>query len=901
MIFSMTGVFASDTSENVAEYKNETDKINFFYSLGVFDFEFFVDDPITRKEFAIILTRLLKHENYLDSYKGTYYTDVEADSYGELHINFMKNMGIMTGKTQTEFYPDDNLTLSEASSALIRMFGYHDRANAKGGWSVGVNLTASDLGLLKGVKSELSTEYLSAGAMAVMLFNAMNVEFVGNYSVEGTDTIISGGDSVTLLDDYWQIVKAEGLFNASGNVNLLGKSDFILEEGQIEINKKLYYVSNELYHENLGLNVEYYYYNDNSVRIPEIIFMAVKNNGHKIRIYSNERPILNAGAIEITKDDKTTRYKLSGKAMILYNGASVVEMKNEYVPTNGYIDLISNDGSNSYNVVMAYDFKTFRVRSKIEDKLVFDYNQKFNSQPSIELEANGLKPQIIKDGNNIEISEIAAGNIVSVCYNENTGYLVYVSSEKVNGYIDSMEDSPYSIYISNQKYYISPQFKTLVDAGADGTSAIEVGKMYNFTLDFMGNIYGMDDITSDMFFGYLMGVRKDSGLSDNVEVRIYSNFSSGFTVYPIAKKCTLDGASSDKATIYTKLDTFLAASSSANPPVVKYHINANSEVDKITIKTVAKHDPSQISDDVIVRSRTADPINGANKTVWVNSYGYFTNDLGNTDGNIFIDTDTPFMLVPTSGKEEEFSVGNYKSMLPNTDNQQISVTFYDMDEFNAPGFVIYFAASQGKLVRVNQNICGVESIAEALDKDGEKVALLNLWTNGTLTKVYTSRDSELIAECKALQKGDLIQYNTDASGSVIAIAKMFSYHSDTPVDPEQYKDGSDLAYRLNNSTAGYWTAVFKFEKAKKTETRDYVRLKTSTPDIVPAYQLGSFSANLSAFTVYDGEKFYKGNVDVIEEDDICVVAGQQGRIPRFVVLKGLELDDKYTDLYLAKK
>lgn len=901
MIFSMTGVFASDTSENVAEYKNETDRINFFYSLGVFDFEYFVDDPVTRKEFAIMLTKLLKHEPFLDSYKGDCYEDVEEDSYGSLHINFMKRMGIMTGKTSTQFFPEDYITLPEAAGSLIRMFGYQDKANAKGGWSAGILMTASDLGITRGVKTELSTEYLSAGAMAVMLFNAMNVEFVGNYSVEGTNTIVSAGESITLLDDYWKIVKAEGLLNASGNINLLGKSDFSLEETQIEINKKIYSVSEETYHDNLGMNVEYYYYKDDTVRIPEIIFMAVKNNGHKTRIYSNESPILNAGAIQLDKDGQTTKYKISGKAITLYNGTSILGLENQYIPKNGYIDLISNDGSNSYNVVIVYDFKNFRVKSIFEDKIVFDYNQKFNSQSSIEVEANGLKPQIIKDGNNVDVSDIKIGDIISVCYDAKTGYLIHVSSEKLKGWIDSIEGSPYSVYISNKKYYVSDEFKKLVDNKTEGTSAIEPGQMYNFSLDFMGNIYGMDALKSEMVYGYLMGVRKDDGLSDNVEVRIYSNFSGDFTVYPIAKKCYLDGENSNRSTMYTKLDTFLKNSSYTNPPVIKFRVNADKEVDKVTIKTIAENDYTKISDDVIVRSRTANPFGENNEqknpTSWDNSYGFFSNHLHKDEGSIFIDTTIPFMQVPTSGKEEEFIVGDYKKILPKSDGKLLPLTFYDLDEFNVPGFAICFSSSQGTNVKITATIYGFESVSEALDKDGERVALLNLYSKDTIKKVYTTTDASLIAECKALQKGDFIQYNVDGSGNVCAIAKVFSYHSQTPVNTADYESGGAVVARGETANASAWIGIFNFKSAKKGAKWDLIRLKSSQIKTA-VFQLGSNTDVLTDFTFYDGEKYYKGDINAIEEDDIVIATGVGGWLSKMVVIKNLS---KTYDLYYQKQ
>ena len=129
--------------------------------------------------------------------------------------------------------------------------------------------------------------------------------------------------------------------------------------------------------------------------------------------------------------------------MIVRNGESV---RNIVFPRNGYIDLISNDSS-SYNVVMTYDFETFRVKGRVEDKLIFDYNAIVASTgtSSIELDNNTSFYTIIKNGTEIDYEKINIGDIVSVAYSRNAGYYIVVSSKKADIFIDGIESNPMKI------------------------------------------------------------------------------------------------------------------------------------------------------------------------------------------------------------------------------------------------------------------------------------------------------------------------------------------------------------------------------------------------------------------------------------------------------------------------
>ena len=83
--------------------------------------------------------------------------------------------GWISGYSDTEFGPDDNVTFVQAQKMLVAAAGYDGYAQQQGGWPSGYQTYAATLGIIDGVEGVTSTDQqLTRGQVAQMIDNAMD-------------------------------------------------------------------------------------------------------------------------------------------------------------------------------------------------------------------------------------------------------------------------------------------------------------------------------------------------------------------------------------------------------------------------------------------------------------------------------------------------------------------------------------------------------------------------------------------------------------------------------------------------------------------------------------------------------------------------------------------------------
>lgn len=880
MLFSLglTAIASDETDETELTQadKYAADKIGLLSNLEIFEYEYDVWDSVSRAEYALILAKLLTLDKMLSEEVTSAYSDVEDDDSYAPAINCLKELGIMNGKTTTEFYPEDELTLDEAAAGLIRLLGYEQVARAKGGYAGGYKRTAIDLGAMNGVTADMYEEYISAGAVAIMICNLLDTPIVNNFVLENTDISVGANTTVTIAKDYLNLLSDKGKVNSYDIIDLYGKREQALELEYVEINGTKFEYMYDAIPEFLGYDVTYYY-KENKGNVPTLVYASKNSSAKEITVYSNEISAASSSHIEY-KDSKNKRktYKLQNP-IVLYNGYAVPKMEESYVPKNGYIKMISNNGS-SYDVLMIFDYESFVVKSNLEGTVGFQYGAMLNGENSVDLSGEKIMASVRKDGEIVDYDAISKGQAISIAYNPNVGYFAELSGNTVDGVVDSSKEDPdYTLTINGNEYKVNSSFLNLVNNGAVGTSPIEVGKKHSFIIDFLGKIVGMTEVESVVHYGYIKGIKRTDKLTGDLLARIYSSESGGWKDYSFDEKCQLNGKKATNDEIIAAVEGYIAAMAAKTvpnadgsyedesyyTPIVKFKVSNEGLIKNIVTDYIEGDHPEEINENKIVIS------SGYRWGYYIGTSGYIFrhNTYAPGLGSIYARYGN-CMLVPMNEKEDEFKLGNGDNIFPHSDTARSRRIVYDLNEFGIPGCLIRVVEEAGLSVKGNAEMGVVDGVSKGADG-----RILNLYQdNGSFTKLSTVDDADLMSFCDTLKQGDIIQVTTNTEGNVIAAKIVVPYNSDE-YDPSLYIAGGDVYSRCVNDSTSSGIAFLRFDKSKVTTEGTVVKFNTNL--LTVKYLI---LKKIVPVVIYDGTKFITGTVDDLVEGDVVTCRVWAGEI-----------------------
>ncbi len=880
MLFSLglTAIASDETDETELTQadKYAADKIGLLSNLEIFEYEYDVWDSVSRAEYALILAKLLTLDKTLSEEVTSAYSDVEDDDSYAPAINCLKELGIMNGKTATEFYPEDELTLDEAAAGLIRLLGYEQVARAKGGYAGGYKRTAIDLGAMNGVTADMYEEYISAGAVAIMICNLLDTPIVNNFVLENTDISVGANTTVTIAKDYLNLLSDKGKVNSYDIIDLYGKREQALELECVEINGTKFEYMYDAIPEFLGYDVTYYY-KENKGNVPTLVYASKNSSAKEITVYSNEISAASSSHIEY-KDSKNKRktYKLQNP-IVLYNGYAVPKMEESYVPKNGYIKMISNNGS-SYDVLMIFDYESFVVKSNLEGTVGFQYGAMLNGENSVNLSGEKIMASVRKDGEIVGYDAISKGQAISIAYNPNVGYFAELSGNTVDGVVDSSKEDPdYTLTINGNEYKVNPSFLNLINNGAVGTSPVQVGQKHSFIIDFLGKIVGMTEVESVVHYGYIKGIKRTDKLTGDLLARIYSSESGGWKDYSFDEKCQLNGKKATNDEIIAAVEGYIAAMAAKTvpnadgsyedesyyTPIVKFKVSNEGLIKNIVTDYIEGDHPEEINENKIVIS------SGYRWGYYIGTSGYIFrhNTYAPGLGSIYARYGN-CMLVPMNEKEEEFKLGNGDNIFPHSDTARSRRIVYDLNEFGIPGCLIRVVEEAGLSVKGNAVMYAVDSVSRGVDG-----RILNLYQdNGSFTKLSTVDNADLMSFCDTLKQGDIIQVTTNTEGNVIAAKIVVPYNSDE-YDPSLYIAGGDVYSRCVNDSTSSGIAFLRFDKSKDTTEGTVVKFNTNL--LTVKYLI---LKKIVPVVIYDGTKFITGTVDDLVEGDVVTCRVWAGEI-----------------------
>ena len=176
-----------------------------------------LSSPVTRAEFVTMMTAASSYKDSIGEGSGvSLFKDVKSDHWASEYIKLAVEQGWMSGYVDGTFRPDNQITLEEACTALLKMLGY-DSSTLAGSYPSAQLSKASSVGLRDDVDA-VQGEALTRQD-CVMLFYNLLVSDDSSGTVYGTTL----GYTVTNGEvDYSTLVTADtkGPYVASANKSL---------------------------------------------------------------------------------------------------------------------------------------------------------------------------------------------------------------------------------------------------------------------------------------------------------------------------------------------------------------------------------------------------------------------------------------------------------------------------------------------------------------------------------------------------------------------------------------------------------------------------------------------------------------------------------------------------------
>lgn len=165
---------------------------------GKSDGKYHPEDNITRDQFAKMLVESLGMGAVASAAAGkTQFSDVAEDKWSSGYISVAVQQGLVRGRPDGTFGPNENVRYAEAVTMAMRALGYQDD-DLQGSWPMNYLAKADDLHLLNGVSQD-DKSIASRGTAAVLLSNTLDAPVVKGVTYDANGKPVFALDSTGTL------------------------------------------------------------------------------------------------------------------------------------------------------------------------------------------------------------------------------------------------------------------------------------------------------------------------------------------------------------------------------------------------------------------------------------------------------------------------------------------------------------------------------------------------------------------------------------------------------------------------------------------------------------------------------------------------------------------------------
>ena len=234
MVISASAVSYNDFSDR-EEIVNK-DAVSMLTTLGIIegkpDGSYGPSENVDRAQMAkMISVSLTNNENCDDLYMSV-----------NTGLNYCYVRGIIAGRGNNTFAPDDDVTAVEAAKMLLTALGYDADIEGLVGpdWALNTAAMAHELGIFRNFDKDVSAP-LNRDDAALLIYNALDVEMIQQYS---NGYALAYADHRTILSSVFGVIRVEGIVVANEWAQLQETdSDAALREGRTTLSDVIWYDS----------------------------------------------------------------------------------------------------------------------------------------------------------------------------------------------------------------------------------------------------------------------------------------------------------------------------------------------------------------------------------------------------------------------------------------------------------------------------------------------------------------------------------------------------------------------------------------------------------------------------------------------------------------------------------
>lgn len=199
---------------------------------GKSETDFGADDFLTRAEMSTIAVRFLGLETENQGSAESNYSDVDSTHWGKYYIDTATALDVVSGNGDGTFSPDEETTAEQALKMLVCSLGYEPKAEELGGYPKGYLTTANQLGLLKGVDfSDGYDKPVERWKIAMMVYNALEVDLM-EIKAYGDEKESAIAKDITALKKYHKTERGNGYIKGTYSATL---DNEYLDKGEVKI------------------------------------------------------------------------------------------------------------------------------------------------------------------------------------------------------------------------------------------------------------------------------------------------------------------------------------------------------------------------------------------------------------------------------------------------------------------------------------------------------------------------------------------------------------------------------------------------------------------------------------------------------------------------------------------
>lgn len=678
-----------------------------------------------------------------------FYHDVPRDHWAFNYISRLTELGILNGREDKNFNPDEIISWDEAVKILVSAMGCNRQfVDTFGGYPSGYYKIANELELLKGCTPRNGFTMYD---MMKLLENALKSKVI-EAEFNGSVYEYKISDEETFMSKLYNLHYKKGVLTGCDGANILNSSRIRNNTAVIDgvvYETKLHDILN-----NIGCSVEYVY-SGTKDGFEEKELVWIRSTGHTDTL---ELPLsvdkrFNEADYTITYNTegaRTKKVRISKGVVVIYNGSFASGNIGELLNKNKYaVKLIKskNAGSIEYDIAVIDAYENYVVGAiDSENRKIYDKNDgtKVLSFEESEWEIISVFSENMKSG----FDSINIGDVLSVFKSyDGKSVKVVISANTAEGSVEQLGKDD-SVTLSDKNYI-----------------CIENTKYYGYDDDALLNINIEDKVKLYLDVNGFVAYVQKTGIRSKVAYIIKATYSEQ------EERCCLKLMTEDgeKEKYLCSEKVKIDGSTYKNQEDIK-NLFATDD------KTVQQLVLVEFNDNEIRMIDTLTPNDGSDFKKYYTVNGLYRINVDRLGAKVLLDDNTKIFGVPSaySLKDEDFSIRG-RANLVNDTTYTADVYRYVNEELEFEQVLVMYDVEWNS-ISGNTPVVLVDKITFGVNEDNSSVEYLKGYQ--ALAPVEYKTDGEYLFTDDGIKSGDIVRLTIDDKGNVKRASVVYSYKSE---------------------------------------------------------------------------------------------------------------------------